>query len=294
MQKAAFGLCAGILMGCAQAAGAQEAGIEPAGDWETSSDEESCTLVRSFSVQSAGDTQIYLKSWGPNAPNRVSIVGPTMLRHKGKAVPAVAGFGDSENAEIYAIASAYGDQPMMQFQANGPRRRADLAVHGLGYVYTRDFREVAVGLDPSSQTLRINAPGMLPHEFSIGPMDQPMEFLRGCEDQLVTMWGYDPAFEKDAQRPPTLNNGRSVAQNLYLPSAYIVNHQSWIAHMRLTVTTEGKVADCVVQSPRFSRKSLRQFCRSIDLHAEFLPALDAAGKPVPALYHASVMFVTAD
>ena len=111
-----------------------------------------------------------------------------------------------------------------------------------------------------------------------------------CEEELVASWKLDVAPKQDLASAPELRNGRDTAQRFHRPDALTANHISWNASLRLVIDAEGDVADCVLQAPSFSRRSTRLACDGLARFADFEPARDKQGNPVPALFAITYQF----
>ena len=72
----------------------------------------------------------------------------------------------------------------------------------------------------------------------------------------------------------------------------MLNRLSLMVQTRMRVSDTGEVSDCVVQYSNFTKKEQRAICGMLEDRAQFEPARDAPGNPVPALTRASfLMFV---
>ncbi len=99
--------------------------------------------------------------------------------------------------------------------------------------------------------------------------------------------GNQPADEnKDGTEPATRAKANlvSIFSTDDYPGEAIRNGEEGIVAVKLTVTADGKVADCVVSQSSGSPSLDVQTCRIMWTRASFTPARDAQGKPVQDTY----------
>lgn len=292
----AFGALIGLgpLLGFVLPTAASAQGIEPeitltpSSDWQLQEEEESCRISHEF-----GETTLFIRSYGPMGAYKVMIVGPGMLKDDSRARLIQAGFqenGERGMDDLFAIASKSGGLPMLSFQAVGPR---PVPLFARGSFSTPDAA-AGIALNPPTDELMIDGPDMQSQLLKTGNMEAPLAMLDGCEDQLLTKWGFDPETEAQLTSHPELTNGQQVGYWIIYPAQLVISHKSAIVQFRVRVDTSGRVSECDVQAPNWKPKDKRQVCRALKKGAEFKPALDADGNPVEALFRASHMMVSFD
>lgn len=285
---AALGLA--VLLLVPAGATAQDRVLEPAGDWAITHDAESCTLNRAY----RDDTRLFIRSYGPQSPSQVSIVGPTMLRDDSAAKILNVGI-DDERPEEYTvgIATSFEGRPMLVFQLALPRP-GDNRVNAFALGYNPVALYLWRDLPADAQSLFIDSADMDPQSVQLGDLQAPMQMMFDCENELVASWGLavsDQQFEGNA---PVLNNRDQINGWFTYPPVMIRNHTSRIAPLRLRIGVSGEVEDCLVQSSNWNNELMAQACRTLTRNADFEPARDAQGNPVPALWRASIFFLIVD
>lgn len=126
-------------------------------------------------------------------------------------------------------------------------------------------------------------------ELALGNIGKPLEAMRTCVDDLHKTWGLDPVVQKALSRKAVVKiecevyaaqRPRPVAEMGQTPAPAFVP-------IRVMVDAKGEATACVVQSASPSVDFLKAACES----GGFEPALDAAGNPVPSVYHTSVIYM---
>ncbi|TIX51057.1 hypothetical protein [Alteraurantiacibacter aquimixticola] len=273
--------------------------IEPVGQWEIDSDDESCTLVRSFTALEPGDTTMFIRSWGPFTAFRVSVAGPTMQRDDSRAIFARASFGEPEEAkDIVAIGSSYRSGPMVAFQGRVDDTRNGAGTNAFGsFIYHLPERpdvNIAVPFTWEATQLYFDGSAMAPQTLRLDAMETARTLMEDCERDLMSEWEFGPPDQTGFARAPVLENPQVVGERMRFPDNVIVNHSSRIVQMRFHVGADGEVLDCEIQYPNWSNGNRRRSCREISDTAEFTPALDATGAPIDSLYRATLFLIRFD
>lgn len=295
IRQAVLILAAGFAVSAPLASAAQARELYPAGDWEIESDDESCTISRPFSALGEVDTRLYIRTYGPQAAAQVSISGPSFVRDDSRSIVAQVSFGDEDpDGEVAAIATTFRGAPMVVFQMALPRPHVDQTnSFGRGGHVERPLRAF-VNFDPGARVMTIDAQEMEPQTIRIGAMGDKLAGLHECEQALVDHWGFDHAQQSSLARMPELTNRDRVNYWIIYPPNLMLNRISKIVQFRARVDENGEVDECIIQAPAWNSRYLRQSCRAITQGAQFNPALDANGNPVPALWRATMIFVMFD
>lgn len=147
---------------------------------------------------------------------------------------------------------------------------------------------------PEAELARINALSIKlgpdsDYQLRLGSMLAPIKALRGCVDEMVRRWGFDPAVAaRPGGRPePVGSPGDWATDNDYPLEAQAKRIETNV-HFRLSVDTAGKVTDCVVQDriPPAGFGDLT--CNLMRARARFRPAHDAGGSPVASYFASTV------
>lgn len=292
-------LAASLLLGTTavatgQALAQQNPQLRPSGDWTIAQDGESCTLSRPYAAQEAGDTTLFLRSFGPQAALQASIAGPTMMRGDRRSELVSISFDDATRVDnMAAIASALENLPMVQFQLGiEGRPLAGDAFLARGVVDATT--QIVAFLPRAAAQMHLRGPHMAGQTLALADMEQSLALLSACEERLVAAWGYDPAIRTRLARGPELTNASSIREQVRYPANLLINRVSRIVHFRVKVDAEGKASDCVVQSNRTDQQTFRDACRLLVNTGQFAPARDALGLPVPWFWRGSLMLLRFD
>ena len=117
-----------------------------------------------------------------------------------------------------------------------------------------------------------------------------VQALRRCEDAKMRSWGIDPVAWR-ALRSPPVQTAEPVITHKDYPTDRVARGSSGKVVVRMTVSGDGAVKDCVSLLPRSGPTFVRAVCRAFTKRARFAPAQDSAGRPVEAPYVAYVNFV---
>lgn len=151
--------------------------------------------------------------------------------------------------------------------------------------------------DPSFESqvnsIRMEFDGGKTIELTLGSMGKPLEAMRACVDDLQKTWGLDPAAQKalsrkavvkvDGVRAVQRNDPRAVPEMGQTPATAFVP-------IRVMVDGQGEATACVVQSGSAPADFQKAACAGLEAGG-FEPALDAAGRPIPSIYHTSVIYM---
>ncbi len=106
--------------------------------------------------------------------------------------------------------------------------------------------------------------------------------LRDCEDKKMAKWGIDPAAWHSLRSPPRpLADFRSwiVPESQNVPGT-----SEGQAVLRLTISPNGRVAECRYLDPSIASELDEAACRGLSIRGRFAPAYDTSGNPVAAPY----------
>jgi len=119
----------------------------------------------------------------------------------------------------------------------------------------------------------------------LGSMAKPMAALRKCTEDLVQMWGFDPAQQATLASPPKpVGNPRSWLLSTYTDLLAIDSERA-IVHFRLMIDENGKPSSCTVQSNiEIDQHFSALGCAALMKHARFMPARTAEGTAVASYY----------
>lgn len=161
-------------------------------------------------------------------------------------------------------------------------RRDVLMIHGLPY----DLGEAMAG--QSELQLRAG-----PEIRARIPLDHPGQALaahRRCTAEISREWGVDEAALAALRQRPVTTNMLGVGPDDYPRAALRTATQGRVI-VRIDVGAEGRATDCLPVATSGSAIIDATTCRVIRSRARFRPALDAAGRRVPARMIWSVTWI---
>lgn len=286
---------AGALGMLASAAhGANEAApsvFKPAGPWAAEYGDDYCRLARSFS--NGSDTlSLAMERIQPGIPLRVILVGNGMNMYRGtdQLQYTLAPSGEDRKGPVWRSETSDKQQyinlgeilmtapgaaaPAMAAPTRGERPPVP--------AYDRAAeQEYAKGINAISFTGGLTDPV----QIETGGLKAPIASLQACTDDLLKVWGLDPAQHQTMKNPALPSNEASK----WLPSGTIgfgdFGKIGGAANQfRVMVSAEGKPTACTVHWASLDKKTNDAICQSIMNKAEFFPALDKDGNPMPSYW----------
>ena len=124
-----------------------------------------------------------------------------------------------------------------------------------------------------------------------GPLDQAFAAMDTCALDLVGSWGLDIEQHRTATRMPQWTNRDATVRKIvasYPRDAQNFGEQG-IMRMRVIVSPEGAVEDCVILKATSADRLDSPACRAM-VNARFEPALDAAGQPMRSYFAESIIY----
>ena len=160
------------------------------------------------------------------------------------------------------------------------------------------FSETAVivsPLDPAAESMQLRVVGSDPGELRMGPLEEPLRRLGECEANLMERWGWGRDYTGRVATPPRMRDPQSwFYKAIVYPAVPNLKRISSLLQLRLRVDTEGKVAECVVQSSTGSSQFGSKNCTGLRRAARFDPALGPDGQPVESYLQMSITFARYD
>lgn len=284
-----FALAALTLPGPALAAPLE---LEPSSKWNLSYDMEACRLGRAFGE---GDQKVVAQfiRYMPD-PGFEAIIAGKMLEPKGIKFEYRFAPGDEANESENPLFGEREDGLIM-WQFN------------IGLVPRAEFKKMDDD-DPKTRLAKLAREGerakeirsfellkgvKQPVSLHVGSLEDAMQAMDTCMDDLVRQWGYDPAIQRGriSVPQPKGSPGRWLTSDDY-PSKPLRNGLSGAVRFRLNVDETGVVDGCIIQQalsdPAFSEAT----CKSIKKRARFRPAIGVDGKPIRSFWGSSVLFRT--
>ncbi len=265
--------------------------IAPSSPWGLDYGETKCRLTRIFGEGDAKHVVFFEQYW-PDQQVGMTVAGPSFKRFAARArtdlsfaagqeprrtepfTGAVEGYGDAVIYSQINIGAALGDNAEAAADATEDRRLPLLDKQGAR-------KAQFVGLKQRGDDVRLMT----------GPLDKAFEALDACTLDLVGTWGLDPEAQRTATRMPQWTNRDGVVRRIVAayPREAQRKGEQGIMRMRVIVSPEGKVEDCVILKATTTDRLDSPACRAM-ANAQFEPALDAAGQPMRSFFAESIVY----
>ena len=267
--------------------------LEPRTEWVLDYSQERCSLHSGFGD---GENSLNLRiDWfGPGPYYRFLVVG--------QAVPKLAGAtstlryrftADTEHREGMSNKGTFLELPALSFSGTflphelELSRAADSVEHG---------KPSGTPIAPQPEfekqirTLELRFADRSEVVLALGSMAKPLEAMRGCMDNLVTVWGLDPAVQNSLTRRAVPKRSTIRRVQGWFPFTELARGTNAFVPVRVMVDSSGRVTDCIVQSEGVDESFTNAVCKGLARGYE--PALDADGHPVASVYSNSVIYLS--
>lgn len=245
--------------------------------WNLSWDADTCDLIGTFGT---GKNQANLKFTTFDLGNsfELSVFGQRFSSNEPKS-KAKVDFGLTgtavEKDALYGVVSRV---PVVMLGTQS-LVRSDPKPYKLPLVPVTSAQEAKV------QDVSIKIDFRQPTVFHLGSMAPPMRALRGCMDDLVKAWGFDPAQQRSLKLWPGPSNDMATwARPSDYPAGMVLNKTTGLVRFRLNVDASGKVDGCRVVSLTNSPQFAAITCGLLTSRAKLTAAIGADGKPIRSFY----------
>lgn len=131
-----------------------------------------------------------------------------------------------------------------------------------------------------------------PLRIETGGLRAPIQALQTCADDLLKVWGLDPAKHQTMTRPAQ----PSTEANKWLPASTIgfgdfAKLGAASNQVRVVVSAEGKPTSCAVHWASLETKTNQAICGAIMEKGSFFPALDQEGQPMASYWTVAPFFL---
>jgi hypothetical protein len=258
-----IGICVGLLALITEPLWGRDEGplrLTPSGNWSAEFAEDNCTLRRTFE---SGEQKVLLElsSYVPGPTIDIRIASdtlPSWLRKPTTKFQPSA--GEARIHEFYRALGAAGGWHGVTFVEDSAAPAATTASYLIQGVFRQDI------------------------ELITGPLDQVMNTMRICEDDLLVSLGLDAKANRALSRPVQLadeENWLSAASPMQ--QDFFVKGSSF-QQVRLLIDEQGKVFACRVIEGSNDETIANEMCGALIREARFRPALDANARPVKSYY----------
>lgn len=268
--------------------GAEPMVLRPAGPWNLDVDEGRCRLNRLFGEE-ANQHLLAFEQYAPGTTAGMFVAGPALKPfYSGKPIELrlFAGQPPLLSAPFTGTVEAFGPALIymsLRFDGETPS--------------TNDASEPEEGGiprlgPPPAQGRSITvAQGKVAVTFETGPLGSALAALNTCSEDLIFSWGLDLEAHRSATARVRLLNGRQVSNAMLdnFPRELARSDQHAIVRLRVIVSAEGRVEDCLVLGVASQTKFTGTACR-VMARAKFEPARDAQGQPMRSYFGTTVTY----
>ena len=250
-----------VVLGLAVSPAVASEVLQPSGPWKIDYAPNECRLLRTFGT---GDTAVTLRfARGAGLDSFDMLIagkGIPKFKQKVKVKLSLTPGGAKQEFDAYSM-----------------------AIPGRPERFVRWFDGSPAILDAvtDSQQLDIGIDGQYLIAVDFAKGKAALGGLNHCFNELLEVWGIDPAkLKAQALRPiPRTSPGNWVSPGDY-PTKALIKEQQGKVVVVLTISTEGKVADCrVVVSSQITELD-NTSCRVLVARAHYFPAKDSTGQPI--------------
>jgi hypothetical protein len=262
-------------------------------DWVVDYADERCSLHRGFGE---GEHSVNLRiDWfGPRPEHRVLLVGSAVPKSaSARGEIAVRLTPDAEPRPGYTINGTFLDQPAVSFNLTFLPFDPAQASRRMSAAEQMQFQAVPRMPQPEFEkevrTLEVQFAEGTVIELELGRISRPLEVLRACMDNLVRVWGLDPAVQGSLSRNAVAKPSTVRRLQREYPSDMLAGGMNAFVPVRVMVAADGSVSECVVQSEGIEESFRDAVCDGLARGYE--PALDASGNPVASVFPTSVVYM---
>lgn len=259
--------------------------------WEMRYDDDSCSLLAQFAGAKDAATLAITKV-SPGDWFEMRIYGK-MLTYGTLEMPIEVAFGNGAPIRRNALsATGGGDAKLPAAIISG--LRLDGWEPDRNAAANAPVPMVSTEQEKAIRSITFKPPGKGRYRLETGSLGAPLAAMRTCTDNLVKSWGYDPAVQASLKRPatPTSNPASWLGSNDF-PTKALMEGMNGYVKFRLDVDPEGNVSGCRILYRTNPDQFADTSCRLLSKRAKFVPALDAAGRPVKSYFMSAIKWVSA-
>jgi hypothetical protein len=288
MKNVLFG-CAVASLLIAPAAQAQDAAVfRPVGGWTADYGDEYCRLIRTFSNGSE-EVSLAFERTQPGTPMRLILVGDGIKTFRGATEFGFA-FTPGGNAAKSRVVRSETTDGKQYLNMDPVTLAASAFTPGAPPPpYNRDSeQETAAGITG----LALDEGLADPVRFETGSLKAPIAALQACADDLLAVWGLDPAKHRTMTAAAILNpDSNGVLPQGTIPFGEFGKLNGGANQVRLMIGVDGKPTACTIYSPTLTETLNARICSTVMREATFQPAQDADGQPMASYWMGSPMFL---
>ncbi len=282
-------ICAAALTSAisTQAMGAEDINSLPSSsDWVMDYSENACVLRRSFGAE---DSLVYLEI--------------SQFKTGSEMQVAVAGEGLATTRED----AEYRFAPGMEWKAEPLATRLRLANGGAGVRFDANLSGAEQGevsnaaylgedqyREREAEIATLAIRGVFEDEIAlaIGPLDEAMQAMRTCTDDLMGQWDIDPVVHGAAIRNVAAERQDRWSRRIFqgYPPLMLRQNEDGNVSVLLVVGANGRAERCVVTRSDAHPVLQEYTCEAMMKHSRFDPALDREGQPTRDVWTTTVTY----
>ncbi len=256
--------------------------LAPQGEWKLRARQDTCRASRVFG-EGENQATLWIDQGGKEPNYNLTLIGSPLRSSYGRAVRIQFG-EEKESLRSYVRAKSSKGRPV-------------LTMFGVAIVPPEIERKTDAEIEELStqrinaiQSFRIAESIVDPLEFELGSMAEPLNFLRGCSEQLSITLNRALSSKSGKAQPPELLNGSNMARLIRYPTYLVSARMEGKVEFRLTINAKGKPTNCNIRTSNRPQLFDDAVCLGLMKHGKFNAALDADGEPAASYYWSSVTF----
>lgn len=264
--------------------------LEPSSPWNVDYGAEKCRLARLFG-EGEDKTLLFMDQWGPDEKFGLAVAGASFQGFVSRRKTQISLFdgqppyetepfmGEVEGFGPAVIHTTFSLESGTQYVP-----KPDNIQYGLPQIETAIAAQARyVTFTQGRRTIRLNA----------GPLANAFRVLNQCSQQRLNEWGLDLEQHLAMRQMPVWKNEKLIARRIasIYPRQALRAGESAILRMRVLVDEQGQVSDCRLYESTIAKVLDSPACENMK-SAEFDPALDSTGKPMPSYYQTVIIYRT--
>ena len=276
--------------------------LTPGSNWNVDFGATKCRLARTFGE--GEDIHVLLiDQHYPSSGATLTVAGPSFRGFRNrketyvalgdalepfKTEPLTAELGSIRHGLVFPNIYFKQLQPVIARNGQKPPERASEQAGADAQVRTSPQLDTGFGAAVSYLSFRQRSREV---RLDTGPLGEAFEVLNTCTRDMIRDWGFDVESQLAVVKGPVWTNQESVSRRIAdrYPAKALRRGESAVLRMRVTIDTEGRVEDCVINEVTMTEALESPACEEMR-RAEFEPAINAAGDPVRSFFTTSITY----
>jgi hypothetical protein len=277
----------------ASPARAEVISLAPSSEWVVSFDDASCAMIREFGTPESR-VSMELRQFRPGGSFQLVVQtvafarrnGPvsfTILPDEAQEFEYAIGVNRADGARGFALLGSFkraADREIAERLQEDDQPPRDWPIDDQ-LIREREISGILVEQGFSEEFL-----------LQTGRLDQVMNVMRTCMDDLVASWGVDVVAHRTLERqvrPIDVTRWRRHLDRRY-PLSMVARGQQAIVWARVTVGTDGRAMGCAIQSTMSDATFNDVACSLLVEHGRWEPALDARHQPIISYWVGAISY----